>query len=80
MRDPKKRQKKIDDSDTVTRFENLKEYKVFTKEWLKPCIENGLKKDAGTVDDFICSAVLVYLFKCKYRYMYKLLRPIIIQL
>lgn len=47
LRDPKVRKKKIDESDTVTRFENLKEYKVFTKEWLKPCIEHGLKKDAG---------------------------------
>lgn len=47
LRDPKVRKKKIDDSDTVTRFENLKEYKTFTKEWLKPCIEHGLKKDAG---------------------------------
>ena len=48
LRDPKVRKKKIDESDTVTRFENLKEYKAFTKEWLKPCIEIGLKPDAGT--------------------------------
>lgn len=47
LRDPKVRKKKIDESDTVTRFENLKEYKAFTKEWLKPCIEYGLKPDAG---------------------------------
>ena len=50
LRDPKTRKKKIDDSDTVTRFENLKEYKVFTKEWLKPCIDFGLKADAGESD------------------------------
>lgn len=47
LRDPKVRKKKIDESDTVTRFENLKEYKVFTKEWLKPCIDFGLKPNAG---------------------------------
>ena len=49
LRDPKVRKKKIDESDTVTRFENLKEYKVFTKEWLKPCIDFGLKPNAGKV-------------------------------
>jgi hypothetical protein len=47
LRDPKVRKKKIDESDTVTRFENLKEYKAFTKEWLKPCIDFGLKSNAG---------------------------------
>jgi hypothetical protein len=47
LRDPKVRKKKIDESDTVTRFENLKEYKVFTKDWLKPCIDFGLKPNAG---------------------------------
>ena len=53
LRDPKIRKKKIDDSDTVTRFENLKEYKTFTKEWLKPCIEYGLKPGAGESHDFV---------------------------
>lgn len=52
LRDQKVRKKKIDDSDTVTRFENLKEYKSFTKEWLKPCIENGLKPGAGESNGF----------------------------
>lgn len=53
LRDPKVRKKKIDDSDTVTRFENLKEYKTFTKEWLKPCIEHGLKPGAGESGDSV---------------------------
>lgn len=55
LRDPKTRKKKIDESDTVTRFENLKEYKVFTKEWLKPCIDYGLKADAGECDTQLLS-------------------------
>ena len=52
LRDQKVRKKKIDDSDTVTRFENLKEYKSFTKEWLKPCVEYGLKPGAGESNCF----------------------------
>ena len=67
LRDPKVRKKKLDDSDTVTRFENLKEYKVFTKEWLKPCIEYGLKQDAGDYcvkqNDILITSNLIFFSK-----------------
>jgi site-specific DNA-methyltransferase (adenine-specific) len=49
LRDPKKRQRKLDDDDTVTRFEDIKSYRHFTRAWLLPCVENGLKKDAPLV-------------------------------
>lgn len=49
LRDPKKRQRKLDDDATVTRFANLRSYKDFTKAWLQPCIENGVKEGANLV-------------------------------
>jgi site-specific DNA-methyltransferase (adenine-specific) len=49
LRDPKKRQRKLDDDDTVTRFADIKSYRQFTKAWMVPCIEHGLKKDAPLI-------------------------------
>jgi len=49
LRDPKARKRKLDDDPTVTRFENLAEYKAFTKEWLGAAIANGLKPGAPLI-------------------------------
>ena len=45
LRDPKKRSK-LDGEDTVPRYENVKEYKRFTEQWLTSCIQHGLKDGA----------------------------------
>ena len=45
LRDPKKRSK-LDGEDTVPRYENVKEYKRFTEQWLTSCVQHGLKDGA----------------------------------
>ena len=45
LRDPKKRNK-LDGEDTVPRYENVKEYKRFTEQWLTSCVQHGLKDGA----------------------------------
>lgn len=47
LRDPKARKKKLDDHPTTRRFENLKEYRIFTKNWLSIAAANV--KDNGIV-------------------------------
>ena len=42
LRDVKKRKRKLDDEETVTRFENIKSYIQFTKLWLENVISNCL--------------------------------------
>ncbi len=49
LRDQKKVVKKIDNQPTVPRYENLAEYKTFTKQWLYACTKYGLKPAAPLV-------------------------------
>lgn len=48
LRDPK-HNSKLDYSNTVTRFENVTEYKEFTNIWLTNCISRALKPEANMV-------------------------------
>lgn len=48
LRDPKKRQRKLEDQPTVPRFENVNAYKIFTEKWLSKCIQNVMKPN-GTL-------------------------------
>ena len=45
LRDIKKRKRKLDNEETITRFENIKSYLQFTKLWLDNIITNCLDKD-----------------------------------
>ena len=45
LRDPKQRKRKIDDDETITRFENVNSYKKFTQQWLDNVITNCLCKE-----------------------------------
>jgi site-specific DNA-methyltransferase (adenine-specific) len=49
LRDPKSRLRKLDDHATVTRFENIKEYELFTKEWMSACIPNAISSEANMI-------------------------------
>jgi len=45
LRDLKKRKRKLDDDETVTRFENIKSYVEFTYKWLDNIIRNCLNSN-----------------------------------
>jgi site-specific DNA-methyltransferase (adenine-specific) len=47
LRDPKAHKRKLEDP-TVSRFENIAAYKKFTRSWLKPCVDFGIKQ-GGTL-------------------------------
>lgn len=47
LRDTKKR--KLDDDETITRFENVNSYKKFTQQWLENVVNNCLSKENTTL-------------------------------
>ena len=49
LRDDKLRIRKLDNSKVVRKFENIAEYRAFTRKWLKACIESALKPDANLI-------------------------------
>lgn len=49
LRDPKKVVKKIDNQPTVPKYDNIAEYRAFTRQWLRTCVENGLKPSAPLI-------------------------------
>jgi len=47
LRDSKKR--KLDENETITRFETVNSYKKFTQQWVENVVNNGLSKENTTI-------------------------------